>query len=715
VAPAGAPGGLFQLTFTSPEKALPEALAWRKMIMRALFGALSEPHPWSGFHPGLTREKFYASSKYARECPELFETMDHCVALGPKDDLVRQYHDRVFGSRLRQQKPAQVVPTPAAPPAGVPPWAWYPRLAWLETRRVAAWWLDHRLVPTGEFGGRVNDDTDFYQQFADLPMFGRDELTARLVDGAARLAELADQTTLRNGVNVQVTDALHAYEEGINHLGLMARWFYGDPLYLERCMESARSVEKLTIVTEDGRRHFRNGKSMGIQDLETPRPPAFEENATAALWHPALTVADYNRNPTVLKTLRHYADSWLRIMKPESRQWPTKLNILTGETVESRKDRPFRMGEGATQAATFTYLFALTGDPRYVSPFSFYFQRGEMSKEAEHYAPDIYCLGGMDSLERPVLERLIQTSGALALLATNSPDTLLREPLRGDSPTPLVQSLHDAARFPDMHTTAEPYTDRVHIQAIGEWASRAYLGGFCGRNKYNPTHAVSWDGLGQDFAALILKNRSQGLKAAVYSYASRPVPGTMRIWALEHGRYQVATGIDTNGDFEPEGEVQRRAMTLARADAVPITLAPKAVTIITVEQVERLEPFFTRADLALAGREVEIAGNEVRGVVHNIGSSDAENVTVDILDAAGQGIASASLGRLEATLDLLPRRKSFTIRLPGGARNGWTLAVDPANRIPETYEGNNRVSLDALPAINYAKEVSAMRSRLPAK
>ena len=27
----------------------------------------------------------------------------------------------------------------------------------------------------------------------------------------------------------------------------MARWFYGDPVYLERCMESARNMEHLTV------------------------------------------------------------------------------------------------------------------------------------------------------------------------------------------------------------------------------------------------------------------------------------------------------------------------------------------------------------------------------------------------------------------------------------------------------------------------------------
>ena len=103
------------------------------------------------------------------------------------------------------------------------------------------------------------------------------------------LAELADKENLRDGLNFQATDSLHAYEEGINHLALMARWFYGDPVYLERCMESARNMEALTIVTEDGRRHFRDRDRMGYEDLQKPRPPKIDGSSGPLMWHTART------------------------------------------------------------------------------------------------------------------------------------------------------------------------------------------------------------------------------------------------------------------------------------------------------------------------------------------------------------------------------------------------------------------------------------------
>ena len=266
----------FWLDFVPREKALPEALAWRKLLLKSFFSLLSEPRPW-GAYQKQSREAFYASSQYAKQCPELFMTIDQCNALDSADDMVRQCREWIY---LKNLEALSDISPPPPPPEGVPAWAWYPRLAWLEVRRIADWWIKERMVPTGEFGGRVGDDSDLYQQFADLPFFETDGVAAKLMDGAARMAELAERENLQNGLNRHTTDSLHAYEEGINHLALMARWFYGEPIYFERCMESARNMEKLTILTEDGRRHFRNKERMGAEDMVQPRAPSVDGGAS---------------------------------------------------------------------------------------------------------------------------------------------------------------------------------------------------------------------------------------------------------------------------------------------------------------------------------------------------------------------------------------------------------------------------------------------------
>jgi hypothetical protein len=226
-----------------------------------------------------------------------------------------------------------------------------------------------------------------------------------------------------------------------------------------------------------------------------------------------------------------------------------------------------------------------------------------------------------------------------------------------------------------------------------EKASVAYLGGFTRRNKFNPMQAVSWEGFGTDYAALVLVNRADRLKIAVYSFADQPRTGRLRVWALAHGRYRLAIGTDADGDFAVDQMDSQSEVTLVRADAIPLKLPPKAVTIIELQQLEKAEPVYQRTDLALAAREIEIRDGQIHGVVHNVGATDVDDAVVAVVDAAGRVLQRRPLGALAAPLDLIPKRKSFTIPLPGSPQAGWRLVVDPDQKVFEIYEGNNVVSL----------------------
>lgn len=681
VALAGPDGGApsFALQFVSRAEALPEALAWRKLLVRSYFSLLSEPRPWGAFR-SQSREEFFASSRYAAQCPELFLPLDQCHALAPSDPLVRQYREWIYLKNLDRLDPVAALPSP---PSGTPDWAWHPRLAWLETRRIAQWWLDHRAVPTGEFGGRVGDDSDLYQQFVDLAFFESDGIAARLKDAAAGMAELAEAENLRGGLNRSSTDALHAYEEGINHLALMSRWFYGDPIYLERCMESARNMERLTVVTPDGRRHFRNRDRMGARDIESPSPPAVDGQAAPLMWHTALQAADYNRNPQALRLVREWADTWLRFLKPG--QWATDIEVLSGKVLNSHPDRPL-YGGYCSQAAAFVWLGALTDDAKYLEPLLHYARLGQTPLPVNDYASELFSMGQLDGLSADALRRLAASNPSLALYQTGDPKPLaaaaLGRPMPGE---PAIHTLHDALRWPDMFTAAEPFTDRIFPHLL-EHASKAFLGGYTRRNKYNPALAVSWEGFGTNYAALVTQHRRDRLRALVYSYSNVPVSGRMRVWELDHGQYELTAGP------EPDGVSRTENLELAKADAIELTLPPRQVTAVDLRQRMKLDPVWDRADLALAAREIRMDGNRVSGWIHNIGARTAQNVIVAIVDGKGSVLERESIGSLEAPLDLMPKRKPFS--LPVRERKaGWRVVLDPDNQIPEIFEGNNQAPL----------------------
>jgi len=663
---------------------LEEALAYRKFLLKSLFIVMSESRPW-GRYRKQSRDEFYASYRYAGLCPELFMTIDICHELAPDDDLIRQYREWVY---LRNLDKLSDISPPPLPPAGVPDWAWYPRMAWLESRRIAEWWLENRLVPTGEFGGMVGDDSDLYQQWADLPYYESDGVGKKVKEAAAALSELADKQNLKNGINILMTDALHAYEEGINHLALIAQWEYGDPVYLERCMDSARYMEKLTVVTADGRHHFRNTRNLGYNEIENPTSPKTDGGSTALMWHTTLQTAEYNHNPRALKTLDEWAQSWLGKMETEA--WPTEIEVLSGKVTGTNKNRPF---SPRGQDWTFIWLTKLTGKTKYIEPYLSYYRKGEILSSISQYLGDIYNMGYLDTLPNDRIEALVERNSALYLYVNGDPSRLIEDTL-GDpqNNASAIRNLYDAIRFQDMYTTVEQYTDRLFASIIAI-PSICTLGGYSYRNRYLPVRGISWEGFGTDYGALVLVNRPDSLKALIYSYADKPLNGSFRIWSLVHGNYHILTGTDRDGDRLIDDHGNYNIIELRKADSIALKLEPKTVTVLEIGLREKLDSIYKRADLAMTAREFSLDGSTVNGMLHNIGSKNVDTVIIAVLDNTGKVMLKQSVGPIEAPLDLVPRRKKFSILLPEKSTKNWRITVDPDNTIPEIYEGNNTVLL----------------------
>ena len=663
---------------TAPRpRAAAEALAYRKLLLKAYFCALSEARPWMRWYDDRRMKQGLAEKRWGPQLQQLVQTLDHCKRLGPKDDLVRQYDEWVYQNHRERKKARKPLQPRLDSVPGAPPWAVVARQAWLTARDVPKWWLDHRMVPTGEFGGLVGDDSDMYQNYADFPMFETGGVAARIKDGAARLAELAERDTLERGLNRRTMDPLHAYEEGLNQEALMAWWNYGDPLYLERCIVAARSTEALTVLTPKGHRHFKSQRC-GAADLRMDRKPDVDGQAHPLMWHPTLEVAWYNANPRALEHLRQWADGWLDHMQPG--KYATAVDVAS-ERVVATTHRPLYGGYGS-QGSAFLYLYWLTDDPRYLEPFFEQFRKGSRNTAPHLILPELIHRHGLAFLG-PKLQTLVQGEGAAETLVTADKQPLIDA---------LVRDIAHLQRFPHMYTAAEQFTDRIFLYAIRN-AAIAYTGGYAARNKIHHTHAVSWEGFGTDYAALVLAAKRDRFKALVYSFADAPVTGRMRLWTLDHGRYALTVGPDANRDDKPDRAARTETLEVLRATAVPLTLAPNTVTVLELRQQKRLDDERLRADLALAPREVRVEGGVVRAVAHNLGSKRVERFDVALLDATGKVRARKTLGPLDAPLDLVPRRLSFELRGLPPRHPAWTLAIDPEGRIPEIYEGNNRIPL----------------------
>lgn len=654
------------------EQATPEALAYRKLLMRGLFSELSEARQWTGITRRTELEKFYRENRWGEAIRQLHAAIAYCKELGPQDDLVRVCDEWIW--RTARDLPPWPLKLDTEP--GAPEWATLLRQTWLANRAVCQWWLDHRLAPSGEFGGEVGDDTDMYQNYADLPMLETGGTGAAVQAAARKLAELAATKTLEHGLNRHSMDPLHAYEEGLNHEALMLWWNYGDPVYFERCLEAARSLPATQVVTSSGHRHFKN-QVIGAEDLRVNRELEVDGDCHPLMWHPALEVAWYNGSPTVLKMLDEWASGWLAHHEPG--KYALSVDVKT-ETVKSTSHRPLYGGYGG-QAAAHAFLYFLTAEGKYLEPFTYYLKKGELQLPMKSFLPELWQRGFLDGL--PNEQDWLDKHPVTAAAGLGKKEALV-EALKGD--------LTELQRFWWMYTGAEVFTDRVFLSTLTN-TSLAYTGGYATRNKFNQTHAVSWEGLGTDYAALVLQARRDHFRAVVYNFSERPLQGACRLWLLDHGRYTLTQGPDADGDDKLDRAARTQTVEVGRATALPLTLPPRQLTVIDLVQAQKLDDLTRRPDLAVSPLEIRADGKTLRGVVHSIGGKDAPQFTVALVDAQGKQQAVQTLGPLAAPTDLEPKRVEFSFPLRSATVKGWRVVVDPQAKLPEVYEGNNSVGL----------------------
>ena len=661
-----------ELHYAPVSEALAEAVDYRLWIVRTMFASLSEPRPWMNLRSRDADMAEFAQTAYAGpKVVKLLEEAAFAKQLAPEHPIVQQYDQWLWQRAGLPEFEPTIEP-------GAPEWAVVLRQAYLEAREVPRWWVENRLVPTGEFGGEVGDDTDMYQNYTIFPLISDEPLTEVLRDGAAALAELAEATRMEEGLNRRTTDPLHAYEEGVNHEALMAWWNYGDPVYFERCLAAARSMPATTTVTERGHRHFKS-QLIGAEDLRIDRELGEDGDYSALMLHPLFKVLWYNRHPQVEQFLREWADGWLDHQQPGD--YAFRVDVATEEATQTYEARPLY---GGGMASSFYSMVDHLGDERYARPFMDMFSQGVASLRIADFLPEFYQLGLLDDLDAATLQALEQSEPYLPVLT------------RGDR-TPLLEALRkdiaDMQRFKYIYTEASQFTDRIFLYAVQN-AAKAYCGAYVTRNKISNGISASWEGFGTDFAALVLAAGDDRLKAAVYSFEDEPMEGGLRVWQLENGRYRVTIGPDADGDDALDAPAEALEMELARYSRVPVTLQPRQVTIIEIEQIEPLEPIYDRPDLALSPLDTIVANGTVRGVAHNIGQSAAGPTSIALVSAGGEVVASQALPEMPGIgSDLQPVRLEFELAGVPANVEGWQVVIDRGGSIDEIYEGNNTLRL----------------------
>lgn len=601
-------------------------------------------------------------------------------------DLLRVDPDnRVANAYWSEWNPQQPLPPVELepPPPGVPAWAWGQTRYLSQVRSFLNWWIDHRQVG-GEFGGGLSDDTDLTNQWPGLALMGvdRDKLTRSLSE---MIEAIHANGMLTNGLGTIVTDELHVYEEGINAQSQISLLTPGDPLVVERLMETAANFPDLTAVNPKGNRLLVSNY-FGAGHIVKEAPWQWSKPYSYLIFHPGIRLVEINGDPATKKLLLELADGYLAHGKQGadgSWTFPSEINWPDGAT---------RGNAGPEQTNLLLWAaYRWTGDAKYLRPIEQVLRKGGLAALSGIVSSDLALDLNRPDLRQPLLEQAKTDRYAgpyiyhTAWVATGDKQYLVKQ----------YDSQRAAASLRmDMMTVDHWWTDRVELPT--QELQRQRLGGVAlYRNAIVRGHRIAWDFAEADAAEklgiLVKEPTRTGFRVLAYNLSDRPLAATITGADVATGDWTVTEGADGDGDDQGDaGTTATRTVAFGEGIGVPVTLAPGRMTVLDFVLAGPEQDPTRRPDAALTARDITIAKGKVSVKVHNIGSSPTPTGRVRLLSADGTVLAETPLPAIPAPLDLKPKIQEVAFKAVAGA-----VAVDVVldGGVAESRLDNNRASL----------------------
>jgi hypothetical protein len=193
-----------RLVFKSREAALPEHTADRFTQVRDVYAMMTEEHPHDARLDMWNRFK---------------ADLDDLLRVDPTNRRALEY--RAVGepgplADDAKAKLAQLTPPPTAS-SRIPLWASRQVTLLGHVKHFVDWYIDHRQVEYGDFGGGISDDVDLLNTWPGVALMGCEPDKLKASD-AALLDAAFKNGMFTNGLPTIQADELHSYEEGINCL-----------------------------------------------------------------------------------------------------------------------------------------------------------------------------------------------------------------------------------------------------------------------------------------------------------------------------------------------------------------------------------------------------------------------------------------------------------------------------------------------------------------
>ena len=558
-----------------------------------------------------------------------------------------------------------------------PEWALAQREAWGLLLEMCEWWAANKRHADGSIGGGWGDDVELVALFGLMGFISEDasppsvNLARKLVDGLWRHGGIDRD----NGFYRGLLDAEHSAEWTGDTLPLMLTIDWGNPIWVERSMQTARLMRDLWMdYNEQGDLHFKSNFLGSISVGNDQQANDSYINYRAAL--PAVSVYRYNRHPEIASLLVEWSDAWLANAMRTDRGKPrgvfsAEVGFPSGEIGGVNSPNwytsahpPGTINYDWQDGAYEGYLVSLmllgheiTGDGKYLEPFLLQKQLVDQYRADPVDSPLIgspmwaakILSEGSSRRRRPFDEIWRQVSAARSPSTAGDPPVLIER----DEVHERMNSVRRLAkqRWPVL-TTETSATDRVGFRGI---ADPFFI--MTGTRDFHP--AVTYSGVHRDFAAYVRQADHRYLNLAMYNFAEAETEADVTPWKLEvGGTYRLLSGVDTDGDGRPDRDVYEASIKLdQRGRRVRFPFAPRETTVVELRQVEAGRGTQPYADLAVVSSEIKysIWTRDLQISIHNVGTQSARQFKVTVYE--GEGSNRQPLG--ERTVPHLSWPKNF--------------------------------------------------------
>ncbi len=601
-----------------------------------------------------------------------------------------------------------------------PDWAIAQREAWGLLLDMCEWWADNKQQPDGGIGGGWGDDVELVSLFGIMGFISEGasqpslDLATNLIEGLWKYGAMDPQAGFYRGL----LDTEHSAEWTGDTLPLMLTIDWENPLWVERATQSAHLMRNLWMdYNQYGDLHFRSNFLGSISVGNSIQANDSYINFRAAL--PAIAAYQFNRNPAIGKLLVEWADAWLhdalRTTRGKPRGvFPAEVGFPKGEPGGVNSPNwytathpPGTVNYDWQRGNYYGYLVDLmflaqeiTGDDRFLEPFLL--QKKWVDRFREN--PSIDPEPGTGLWVGKVLSDT-NRRGAISFEAIwqRMEKHRLSEkrgdpPIRIDTKEVFKKMDHvrqEAKRRWPVLTSETSATDRVGFKGIADPF-------FIMTGTRNTRPSVTYSGVGREFAAFVRRQNERSLQLVLYSFSDESRQTAVIPWKLEvGGKYQLRTGIDTNGDDHPDTGITEKSFTLARrGESVKFDLAPRNTTIIEIRQTHPGRGTPLLADVAVISSEIKysIWTRDLQVTLHNVGSKTATKILATFYESDPSNSESRKIGemvipQLSWPMDLTA--KTLTVGIPYfPTQSQVTLSVvlDESNKIPELCESNNQAS-----------------------